>query len=114
MKWILGGLLLAVVASVASGRVPVIWVIYSFAALFASMGGALFFAYSRTKHNGLLVLGIAYFAGALTAVVLEHWWPLVAGFGIAWALRMMGVEPKPEELPESGTPAASTEGEKKG
>lgn len=104
MKWLVGGLLLAVVASVVSGRVPVVWVIYCFAALFASMGGALFFAYWRSRHAGLLLLGVTYFVAALAAIVLSEWWPLVAGFGLAWVLRMMGVEPKTEELPGVAAP----------
>jgi predicted ABC-type sugar transport system permease subunit len=113
MKWVVGGLLLAVLASVVSGRVPVIWVVYCFAALFASLGGALFFAYSRSKHHGLLLLGATYFAAALAAVVLGEWWPLVAGFGLVWVMRMMGVEPPAEPLPGETT-AAGAEGEKKG
>lgn len=112
MKWLVIALVLAVVASVMSGRVPAIWVIYCFAVLFASMGGALFFAYARSKHAGLLLLGATYFAAALAAIVLSEWWPLVAGFGIAWVMRMMGVEPKPEELP--GVTAQSPDGDKKG
>lgn len=113
MKWIVGGLLLAVVASIASGRVPEIWVVYCFAGLFASMGGALFFAYSRSKHHGLLLLGATYFVAALAAVVLTHWWPLVAGFAIAWVMRMMGVEPKAEELPGAPADGPPAEGDKK-
>lgn len=111
MKWLVGALILAVVASVASGRVPPTWVIYSFSVLFASMGGALFFAYWRTKHHGLLLLGITYFVAALAAIVLKDWWPLVAGFGLVWVMRMMGIEPKAEELP--GAQASAPEGEKK-
>lgn len=42
MKWIVGGLILAVVASVVSGRVPVAWVVYSFALMFGCWGLALF------------------------------------------------------------------------
>lgn len=107
MKWIVGGLLLAVVASVVSGRVPVVWVVYSFAVLFISMGLALFFAFSRNKHYGLLVLGITYASSAILAIVTKEWWPLVAGFALAWALRMMGMEPKAEELPGLQQPQAS-------
>lgn len=121
MKWIVGGLLLAVLASVVSGRVPVAWVVYSFAALFVSMGLAIFFAFSRNKHYGLLLLGCTYVSAAIAAVVLTHWWPLVAGFVIAWLLRAMGMDPTPTELtgePEQGaTPAQSqgpaSEGDKK-
>ena len=110
MKWIIGSVLLAVVGAVYSGRVPMTWVVYSFAALFASLGAALVFAYSRNnarnKHHGLLLMGLVYFISALASVVLEHWWPLVAGFGILWVLRAMGMEPAAEG-------AAANEAEKK-
>ena len=56
MKWIIGSVLLAVVGAVYSGRVPMIWVVYSFGALFASLGAALMFAYTRNKHHGLLLI----------------------------------------------------------
>ncbi len=110
MKWIIGGLLLAVAASVVSGRVPLGWIIYCFAALFVSMGLALFFAFYRSRHYGLLLLGCTYVSAAFLAVVLTEWWPLVGGFAIAWVLRAMGVEPPEEEA--TATPAAD-EGEKK-
>ena len=111
MKWIIGGLLLAVVGSVYSGRVPMTWVIYCFAALFASLGAALVFAYTRSKHPGLLLMGITYFVSALASVVLEHWWPLLAGFAALWAFRAMGMEPT-AEFPKPAD-AAANDSEKK-
>ena len=113
MKWIVGGLLLAVVASVASGRVPIVWVVYCFAALFISMGLALFFAFTRNKHYGLLVLGITYVSSAILAIVSAEWWPLVAGFALVWALRAMGMEPTADELPAAQEQGPAPEGDKK-
>ena len=115
MKWIIGSLLLAVGGAVYSGRVPMIWVVYCFGALFASLGAALIFAYTRNKHPGLLLMGIIYFIAALAAVVLEHWWPLVAGFGVLWVLRGMGMEPEAEQSKAAETlgKVATEEGEKK-
>ena len=111
MKWIIGGLLLAVGGAVYSGRVPIVWVVYCFAALFASLGAALLFAYTRNKHPGLLLMGITYFITALASVVLEHWWPLLAGFAALWAFRAMGMEP-PAETPKLEE-AAVSESDKK-
>jgi hypothetical protein len=113
MKWVIGGLILAVVASVYSGRVPVMWVVYCFAVLFGAMGLMLFFAFSRNKHKGLLLLGCAYVAAAVVAVILKEWWPLVAGFAIAWVLRAMGLEPEPEVVTDAQEQAASPDGDKK-
>ena len=116
MKWVIGGLLLGVGGAVYSGRVPMAWVVYSFALMYGCWGLALFFAFTRTKHHGLLLLGITFFAAGVLAVVLTHWWPLVAGFAIAWALRAMGMDPPAEEVTARvtgpSTPAAN-EGDKK-
>lgn len=68
-------------------------VIYFFAASFAFMAAALVFTYHRTRHYGVLVLGITYGASAVLAVVLAHWWPLVAGFALVWVLRLLGLDP---------------------
>ncbi len=109
MKWIVGGLILAVVASVVSGRVPVAWVVYSFALMFGCWGLALFFAYSRTKHHGLLLLGITFLASGVAAAALTHWWPLVAGFAASWALRGMGMDPPPPPELTGEKPAAQVQ-----
>ena len=101
MQWIVGGLLLAVVGVVYKRPELMEWVVYCFAALFASMGLALFFAFSRSKHYGLLLLGCTYLSAALLSVVLTEWWPLVAGFAIAWVLRAMGMDPVSEQLPDA-------------
>ena len=109
MKWLVGAVLLAFVAAVVSGRVPVEYVVYTFAALFISMALALFFAYSRSKHKGLLLMGLCYGASAVLAIVLTHWWPLLAGFAVVWILRAMGLDPgpavagDPQPQPEPGS-----------
>jgi hypothetical protein len=117
MQWIIIALVLAVVASVVSGRVPVAWVVYCFGAFYLFMGGAIFFAFSRNKHHGLLLIGIVYVSSAIAAITMTEWWPLLVGFLIAWVLRAMGMEPEPApEAPadeEAQSPASSAEGEKK-
>ncbi|MEQ1774297.1 MAG: hypothetical protein ABL891_10995 [Burkholderiales bacterium] len=110
MKWIVGGLLLAVVGVVYKRPELMMWVVYCFAGLFASMAFALFFAFSRSKHYGLLLLGCTYLSGAVLSVVLTEWWPLVVGFAMAWVLRAMGMDPVADEA--KAEPAAQ-DGEKK-
>lgn len=68
-------------------------VIYFFAAAFAFMALALMLTYQRTRHYGVFVLGITYGASAALALVLAHWWPLVAGFALVWVLRLLGLDP---------------------
>ncbi len=93
MKWVIGGLLLGVGGAVYSGRVPMAWVVYSFALMYGCWGLALLFAYTRSKNMGLLLLCVTFLAAAITAAVVTHWWPLLAGFAIAWVLRAMGMDP---------------------
>ena len=74
-------------------------IIYFFAASFAFMALALMFTYQRTRHYGVLVLGITYGASAVLAIVLVHWWPLVAGFALVWVLRLLGLDPDVRKAP---------------
>lgn len=77
-------------------------IIYFFAASFIFMGAALFLTYRRTKHYGVFVMGLTYGASAVLAVMLMHWWPLVAGFVLVWMLRLLGLDPdtRREEPPQ--------------
>ncbi|MDB5808882.1 MAG: hypothetical protein JWN94_1004 [Betaproteobacteria bacterium] len=67
--------------------------IYLFAAAFVFMAAALMITYRRTRYYGAFLLGLAYAAAAILAVVLTHWWPLVAGFALVWVLRFLGLDP---------------------
>ena len=115
MKWIVGGLILAVVGAVYSGRVPLMWVVYSFGVMYGCWGLALFFAFTRTRHHGLLLLGITFVSAGALAAVMQHWWPLVAGFAISWVLRAMGMDPPLEEITgaQSPTPTSAPDSDKK-
>ena len=68
-------------------------VIYFLGAAFIFWAGALLFAYQRTRHYGVLLIGITFGAAGMLAIVLVHWWPLVAGFALGWLLRLLGLDP---------------------
>ena len=68
-------------------------IIYVFAASFVFMAVALMVTHQRTRHYGGFLLALTYAASAVLAVVLMHWWPLVAGFAIVWVLRFLGLDP---------------------
>ena len=68
-------------------------IVYFFAASFAFMAVALMITYKKTRHYGVFVLGVTYGASAVLAIVLMHWWPLVAGFVLVWVLRIAGLDP---------------------
>ena len=77
-------------------------VIYLFAASFVFMALALMITFRRTRHYGVFLLGITYGASAVMAIVLTHWWPLLAGFALVWVLRLLGLDPdtRREEPPQ--------------
>ena len=68
-------------------------IVYFFAASFIFMALALMITYKRTRHYGVFLLGFTYGAAAVVAIVLMHWWPLVAGFVLVWLLRFLGLDP---------------------
>src|SRR5690348_1980861 len=71
-----------------------IYVIYFFSAGFLLIAGFMYFAYFRSRHFGLLLMATTYAVSGLLAYSLRHWWPLVLGFVLVWALRLLGLEPK--------------------
>jgi hypothetical protein len=75
-------------------------IIYVFAVSFILMMLALFFAYRRTGHYGMFLMGLTYGASAGLAIVLMHWWPLVAGFVLVWILKLLGLDPGADIFPK--------------
>lgn len=77
-----------------------IYVIYGVAGIFVTLSIAMFYVFYRSSHFGMLILGITYGASGLLAVVVAHWWPLIAGIVLAWMLRFLGLEPGSEPKDE--------------
>ncbi|HKA41678.1 MAG TPA: hypothetical protein VKF40_06795 [Burkholderiales bacterium] len=71
-------------------------IIYIFSASFILMSIAMLFAYRRTLHYGLFLMGLTYGGSAGLALVLMHWWPLMAGFILVWILKLIGLDPDSE------------------
>ena len=85
-----------------------IYVIYVFAALFLTLASAMIYVFYRERHFGILLMGATYAVSGLLAIVLSHWWPLVAGFFLAWMLSFLGMEEgagPPPAAREEGTQA---------
>jgi len=76
------------------------YVIYVFAGLFVLLSITMVIAYFRERHVGLFLMGVVYGTSGLLAIQLSHWWPLIAGFLLAWTLRFLGLEPKVEPKTE--------------
>ena len=75
-------------------------VIYIIAGLFIVLSLMLLFAYYRTRQPSMVLMSSTYGTTAILALMLMHWWPLLAGFAVAWALRLMGLDPGTRGEPE--------------
>ena len=75
-----------------------IYVIYVFAVLFVALGAMMFYVFYRERHFGMFLMGMTYSMSGLLAMALPHWWPLVAGFVMAWMLKMLGLDLEPEDV----------------
>jgi len=77
-------------------------IIYVFSTFFVLMALAVMFAFYRTRHYGLFLIGLAYGVSAVLALVLMHWGPLAAGIALAWAMKLAGLEPEVGGQAKSG------------
>lgn len=59
--------------------------------IFLAIGGL--YAYSESKHPGLLISSIVSIVLSGLAIYLVHWWPLVVGFAANWGLRLLSLDP---------------------
>jgi hypothetical protein len=69
--------------------------LYIFVGIFYIMGLSLGMAAEKFKfrHIGLILGSLTYTLSATTALYLDRWWPLLAGFIIAWGIRALGGDP---------------------
>jgi len=63
----------------------------------------MFYVFYRERHFGMLLMGMTYSMSGLLAMVLPHWWPIVAGFVMAWMLKMLGLEMEPQDVAGSAS-----------
>jgi len=73
-------------------------VVYFFASLFVVLSVLMFWSYRRLRHYGLFVMGLTYGSAGTLAFLLNHWWPLAAGFAMVWALKLVGLNPDADIL----------------
>ena len=69
------------------------YIIYALAALsiLLAIGGLA--AFKQSGHIGLLLSSIVSIGFSVLAIVQVAWWPLLVGFGLNWALRLLGLDP---------------------
>jgi hypothetical protein len=75
-------------------------IIYVLAGAFLLYTALLLVAHYRTQMPGVLLLAVTYGAGGGLAIVTTHWWPLAAAFGLAWLLKLTGVDPDAQMVRE--------------
>ena len=73
-------------------------VIYLFASLFVVVSIMMLWAYRRLRHFGLFVMALTYGIAAALAFTMLEWWPLVAGYGLVWLLKFIGLDPDTDIL----------------
>jgi hypothetical protein len=60
--------------------------------LFVVLCAVALHVFYRTRHPGSLLVGTVYGAAGVAAIWLDAWWPLVAGFALAWAFKLTGLD----------------------
>jgi predicted benzoate:H+ symporter BenE len=66
--------------------------LYFLASAFIVLGFMMLFVYRRTRHPALLLLSFVYSGAGLVAGYSTQWWPLLAGFVVAWLLKLAGYD----------------------
>jgi len=74
-----------------------IYVTYVVAGIFVALSLAMLYVFYRNSNFGLFVMGLTYGCSGLLAILLGHWWPLVAGLVLVWMLKLLGLEPDSEQ-----------------
>ena len=89
--------------------------LYFVASVFIVLGFMMLFAYRRTRRFELVLLSFVYSGSGLAAGYSLQWWPLIAGFVVAWLLKFAGYDvdrpphtPPGEESPRAGPPGSSS------
>lgn len=81
-----------------------IYVTYVVAGIFIALAFAMLYVFYRTSQFGLFVMGLTYGCSGLLAILLGHWWPLVAGLVLVWLLKWLGLEPVAEQKDGDSNP----------
>ena len=67
--------------------------LYFIASVFIVIGFLMLFSFHRTRRWEFVLLSFVYSASGLSAGYSLQWWPLVAGFVVAWLLKFAGYDP---------------------
>ena len=93
--------------------VILVYLLYFIASVFIVMGFLMLFSFRRTRRWEFLLLSFVYSASGLSAGYSLKWWPLIAGFVVAWLLKFAGYDPdrpKTGALPSQGSNSDESSG----
>ena len=79
-----------------------VYVIYTVSGVFIVLSFTMLYVFYRSSHFGMFVMGLTYASSGLLAILLGHWWPLVAGLVLVWILKWLGLEPGDERETRDG------------
>jgi hypothetical protein len=77
-------------------------VLYFFSSVFIVIGFMMLFAFRRTRRWELVLLSFVYSGSGFAAGSSRQWWPLIAGFVVAWLLKFAGFDPGKSPKGQSG------------
>ena len=67
--------------------------LYFVCSLFIVIGFLMLFSYHRTRQWEFVLLSFVYSGSGLAAGYSLQWWPILAGFVVAWLLKLAGHDP---------------------
>jgi hypothetical protein len=71
--------------------------------VFIVIGFLMLFAFYRSRRWELVLMSFVYSGSGLAAGYSLQWWPLFAGFIVAWLLKLAGFDP---DKPQAQRPAS--------
>ena len=81
--------------------------LYFVSSVFIVIGFLMLFSFQRTRRWEFVLLSFVYSGSGLAAGYSSVWWPIVAGFVVAWLLKFAGYDPdKPRKTAAAGESSA--------
>lgn len=78
--------------------------LYFVASVFIVLGFMMLFAFRRSRRWELVLMSFIYSGSGIASAYSLDWWPLIAGFIVAWLLKLAGFDPdRPAKAPAERT-----------
>ena len=67
--------------------------LYFLASVFVVLGFMMLFAFRHSRRWALVLMSFVYTGSGIASAYSLKWWPLIAGFIVAWLLKFAGYDP---------------------